>query len=219
VTERRRLPPPAAVSAMDILDKAVASNQAKPRTNAGSFTTNHVHINRKARGPNKNTMILREACILAMKDAAKGLLTKRGLPYSGVVGYLTWAATKEPAAFLSFVGKAVLPVQIKHDLNAHQSVDITLHTIEEVRAELVKRGLPVPLASVFALEHHKDIDDAEPEPPRTKSVPSAPVQVRSAPVQAAPVQEVLSPANPRIRPDLERYSRVPALYREPETTS
>jgi hypothetical protein len=83
--QRRRITSPAALSASQILDRAVQAHKDKPRVNPGDFRSgNRAHIGRKLRGPNKNTAIMREAVILAMQDAAKGLMTKRGLPYSPI---------------------------------------------------------------------------------------------------------------------------------------
>src|SRR5262245_38653758 len=183
MTQRRRITTqPAVLSASQLLDLA---SQTKPRApNPGDFKPgNKMHVGRKMRGPNKNTAIMREAVILAMQDCAKGLLHKRGLPYSGVVGYLTWAARQEPAAFLSFVAKAVLPVQIKHDLGIDQVVEVRFRRLEEVRMEFHKRGLPLPTLTTFQLEHHAHVDDAEPEPPRLRhdavATPPAPERARA----------------------------------------
>jgi hypothetical protein len=219
MTERRRLTkPPAPLSASDILDLAVQANKDKPRViNPGDFKPgNKAHVGRKLRGPNRNTAIMREAVILAMRDAAKGLMTKRGLPYSGVVDYLSWCATKEPAAFLSFVAKAVLPVQIKHDMTMDQVVEVRFKHIEDVKAEFARRGLPLP-QSTFLLEHHASIEDAVASLPADHAAPATVAQPAAPPVrQAAPAQaEVLPPAKSRSIPaHLERYARPPTLYRE-----
>jgi hypothetical protein len=219
--QRRRLTPPTETSASDILDKAEASRKARerPRSHEGCFQKgNQAHINRKARGANRHTQIMREAVIIAMQDCAKNLMTRRGLPYSGVVGYLTWAAEQEPAAFLAFIAKAVLPVQIKHDLQLDQVIEVRFRRIEEVKAEFTRRGLPFPTAT-FALEHHADISDAvaSPAPPKPAQPEAASISNSNTALEIqtrAIAPEVLPPSPPRIPAHLQRYARPPILHRE-----
>jgi hypothetical protein len=208
---RRRLPPPTAMSASDILELA-ASKPKPPRRNTGDFKKgNKAWIGRRMRGANRHTQIMREAVIIAMQDCAKGLMHKRGLPYSGVVGYLTWAAEKEPAAFLAFIAKAVLPVQIKHDLTMDSVIEVRFKHVEDIKAEFTRRGLPLPSESVFQLAHHADIGDAAESSPMQPAAPAAPLPTTPSP--AAPA-EVLPPAKPRLPAHLQRFSVTPALYRE-----
>jgi hypothetical protein len=129
--------------------------------------------------PNKSTRIMREAVILAMEAASLKLKTREELAQSGVVGYLTHQAINEPVAFLSFAGKAVLPLQIKHDLGIDNVIEVRFRKIEEVRMEFKRRGLPIPHGA-FQLEHHDDVSEAEviqaerqPDPGANDNPPSA----------------------------------------------
>jgi hypothetical protein len=127
---------------------------------------------RPAGVPNKTTRIMREAVILAMEAAAEHLNTREELGESGVVGYLSKQAIDEPVAFLSFAGKAVLPLQIKHDLGMDNVIEVRFRKIEEVKLEFKKRGLPLP-HSTFQLEHYDDVSEAEIIEPERKPDPGA----------------------------------------------
>jgi hypothetical protein len=117
--------------------------------------------NGRAKGtPNKSTRIMREAVILAMEAASLQLKTRELLSESGVVGYLTHQAINEPVAFLAFASKAVLPLQIKHDLGMDNVIEVRFRKIEEVRMEFKRRGLPIPTGA-FQLEHYDDVAEAE----------------------------------------------------------
>jgi hypothetical protein len=223
--QRRRLTTPAIPPASDILAKAEAKSKARPRTKQGCYAGskfvkgNTLSVGRKLRGVNKHTRILREACILAMEAEARGISRRDRLQYCGVTTYLQWAARREPAAFLSFCARAILPIQVKQDLGMEQVIEVRFRRIEEVKLEFEKRGLPLPAATVFALEHHADIDDAvaspSPSPERTTPTPATPPATHApALAPAQPEPEVLPPAKPRIPAHLQRYARPPILYRE-----
>jgi hypothetical protein len=212
---RHRLtPPPAIPPASDILDKAEASHKSKPRTHQGCFAKgNTLHINRRLRGPNKFTRVLREAALLAMEAVALKITRRDRLKYHGVTSYLEWVAEKEPSAFLSFVARAVVPVQVKHDLSVTDVIEVRFRKIEEVKLEFEKRGLPLP-KSTFELEHHASIEDAAASPKPDAPAP-APAADRTPQVSqpTVPVQ-VLPPTKPRLPAHLERFSVTPGLYRE-----
>ena len=103
---------------------------------------------------------MREAVILAMEAAAEGLHTRQQLKESGVVGYLTHQAIENPSAFLAFAAKAVLPMQVKHDVNMTDVIEVRFRHVEEVRAEFVRRGVPMP-RGIFQLEHRDAVNIVE----------------------------------------------------------
>jgi hypothetical protein len=79
---------------------------------------------------------------------------------NGLVGYLTFVALNEPRAYLGFLSR-LLPLQI----NAHfdgQVDDSRELTLEEVREELRRRGLPDRIFLDHGpLDHCPQREDAE----------------------------------------------------------
>lgn len=101
--------------------------------------------------PNKTTQLLKDAILMAAEmvgEVEEIVLEGSGedderprikLKYSGkdgLTGYLRWLATKHPASFTTLLAK-VLPLQVRVD----GSVKRTYRNVEEIRAELTRRGV------------------------------------------------------------------------------
>jgi hypothetical protein len=86
---------------------------------------------RKGR-PNKITKLVREAIV-----EAAALVGEDGDGRGGLVGYLKLLAVTEPRAMAALLGR-ILPLQVNADVEVRET-----RTIEEVAAELERRGVPV----------------------------------------------------------------------------
>lgn len=109
---------------------------AKPRSNATSFERGKKKTGgRKAGVPNRTTTVLREAVILAAQAVGND-----GVGKDGLVGYLMKVANKNMASFCSLLGR-VMPLQV--ETKEHTTAPVVYKSLEEVRAELRRRGLPI----------------------------------------------------------------------------
>jgi hypothetical protein len=91
---------------------------------------------RKAGTPNNSRNELVEAILSAAERVGEDCKGKNGL-----VGYLTRIAIKEPRMFVKLLLE-VLPLQTEPDSAAEP---VVYRTLEEFRAELVRRGIPPAL--------------------------------------------------------------------------
>jgi hypothetical protein len=100
---------------------------------------------RRPGSPNRITREFREAMVIAGEVAGDHLakkLQKEGLnTEGGFVSYLVWLALHYPPVYGSLWGRC-LPYVIKGDVSTTQ--EIVYRSQQEVRADLEKRGLPVP---------------------------------------------------------------------------
>lgn len=108
----------------------------KPKSNATSFKKGRKKTGgRKAGTPNKMTRNLREAW-LAGGEAAGNEVGRDGL-----VSYFKWVALTHPPSYLSLVGR--MPQQSESEQTSPSERKVVLRTIEEVRDQLLKFGVPV----------------------------------------------------------------------------
>jgi hypothetical protein len=87
--------------------------------------------------PNKTTKLLKEAILMAAE-----LEGSDGKGKDQLVGYLRRLAKNYPKTFSVLLGR-VLPLQITGKVEGELTIARKARTVEEVRAELQERGLPV----------------------------------------------------------------------------
>jgi len=92
---------------------------------------------RKKGSPNKTTTILKEAIMLAAE-----LEGWDGHGTDGLTGYLRRAARDEMRAFLPLLAK-VLPYTIAAE--REQQVEVVYRSVEEIRREMLSRGIDAEL--------------------------------------------------------------------------
>jgi hypothetical protein len=111
-------------------------SSGRPKSNATSFKKGRKKTGgRKAGAPNKTTMVLREV-VLAAAEAAGNEWGR-----DGHVGYLTEVALKCPSSFLPLFARA-MPQQLEPEQTSPpEEEEVYIHTIEQVREELLKRGI------------------------------------------------------------------------------
>jgi len=110
----------------------------KSKSKANSFKKGRQKTGgRKAGVPNKSTKILEDAFLKAAEAAGN----KKGK--HGVVSYLTWVAIKKPASFMPALARMIAQ-QLETKQISHTE-ELAYPTVEEVRQELIKRGVPVDL--------------------------------------------------------------------------
>lgn len=129
------------------------------------FTKGHSRVEnsgRKPGQPNKTTQLLKDAILIAASLAGdeiaaeklrgqvgvggsgpQGRLTEGEIAelvgeHGGLVGYLKFLARQAPASFARLLGR-VLPLQTKADTRETR----VYRTVEEIRAEIRRRGLPL----------------------------------------------------------------------------
>jgi hypothetical protein len=128
--------------------------------------TRPINAGRRAGSANKTTSLLKEAVLLAAElegDISLQHLKKTALyaeseeeaaKRGGLVGYLRFLARKHPQAFTTLLGK-VLPLQVRVEART----ETICRTVNEVRQELERRGIPLEAVAALLIESHK----AEPE--------------------------------------------------------
>ena len=63
----------------------------------------------------------------------------------GAIGYLKWLARSHPALYIAMISKALIPDKLQVDLTQDTRPEWTREpTVEEIEAEFVRRGFPVP---------------------------------------------------------------------------
>jgi hypothetical protein len=63
----------------------------------------------------------------------------------GAIGYLAWLAKKYPALYVAMISKALIPDKLQVDLTQDSLHTFSqVPTVEEIEAEFVRRGFPVP---------------------------------------------------------------------------
>jgi hypothetical protein len=109
---------------------------------------------------NKMTRILKEAVVVAAELVGNRLTRepKLALEGSGLVAYLEWAAEHEPKAFLTLLGK-VLPLQLHARSEFFRRERYV--TVEEARARLRERGIPIEAVKHILLEPDDDEPDSD----------------------------------------------------------
>jgi len=107
------------------------------------------HRGRKPGTPNKVSKLLKDAVLLAAEQVGfitykhdkKGKLVVSATGVDGLAGYLKYLAINEPRSFAVLLGR-VLPMQVTLPDNT-STPDVVYKTVEEVRAELREKGIPV----------------------------------------------------------------------------
>ena len=106
-----------------------------PKANKTTFRRGRPKTGGRARGTaNRNTLVLREAVLLAA--AAAGSEKRR----NGLFLYLKNVAKKHPAIFMPVLAW-LLPLQM--DSQQSSKAEIEYRSFAEIRRELVERGVPV----------------------------------------------------------------------------
>ena len=107
------------------------------------------HRGRKPGTPNKVSKLLKDAVLLAAEEVGyitykhdkKGKLVLSATGVDGLVGYLKYLAINEPRSFAILLGR-VLPMQVAVR-DTGTSPDVVYKTVEEVRAEMREKGIPI----------------------------------------------------------------------------
>jgi hypothetical protein len=106
-----------------------------PKANKTTFRRGRPKTGGRGRGTvNKNTLVLREAVLLAA--AAAG--SEKGT--NGLFLYLKKVAKKQPAVFMPVLAR-LLPLHIESQQTS--KTEVTYRSFAEIRQELIKRGVPV----------------------------------------------------------------------------
>lgn len=88
--------------------------------------------------PNKITRQLKDAIIMAAEQCGED-----GKGKDQLVGYLKRLARNYPKTFAALLGR-VLPMQITGKIEGEATLHVKYKSVEEVKAELKERGLPIP---------------------------------------------------------------------------
>jgi hypothetical protein len=98
--------------------------------------------------PNEITRTLQEAMLAAATSVGELEFDKKTQRYkatgkNGLLGYLKSLSVNHPATFVTLLGRVLLlPITDEVD---HNHIDKPHRTVEEIEAELRKRGIPVDL--------------------------------------------------------------------------
>jgi hypothetical protein len=82
---------------------------------------------------------MKEAILLAGNIKGRKINKALAEKYGGLTAYLYWLSGAHPKAYSGLLGK-VLP----HAVNVRDEPPSKLMTPEEVRAEMIRRGIPAP---------------------------------------------------------------------------
>jgi hypothetical protein len=128
---------------------------SKRKANAASFKKGRKKIGgRKAGTPNKTTWVLREV-VLAAAEAAGNKLGR-----NGHLGYMTWVALNYPPHFLRVYADS-MPRQLEPEQTAPFEGREVIHTMEELREELMLRGVPPAALARVLVQGDDPLDSQE----------------------------------------------------------
>ena len=103
--------------------------------NSNSFRKGRRKTGGRKRGtPNKSTKLLREVVLLAAAAAGSERAD------DGLYRYLKNVAKKSPAIFIPLLSRC-LPLQVESQQT--QTVEVNYRTANELREELIRRGVPI----------------------------------------------------------------------------
>lgn len=107
---------------------------------------------RKPGTRNQTTRLLKEASLIA----AEAIGNEKG--GDGLVGFMKWAGKKYTPNFLSFLAR-LIPQQLETKQTSH--AEVVYSTVEELRRELIKRGVPVDLIYPALTDETGETDETE----------------------------------------------------------
>lgn len=84
-------------------------------------------------GPHRTTEVLKDAIIYAAQSIGED-----GQGLNGLVGFLRKVAREEPRTYAMLLAK-IIPLQVQ----TTKTTEVTYRSIDEVKAELEARGIPV----------------------------------------------------------------------------
>ena len=106
--------------------------------------------------PHRNTMLLRDAVMMAA-ELAGNKIDPKDKKHNGLLIYLRWLALNEPSSFVTLLNK-IIPLQVNATVNDANAV----RTRDELLNVLADRGLPVN--RIFQLEENEYQEVAEESP-------------------------------------------------------
>ena len=116
------------------IQKHGSNGKGKQPNGSASFMPKNKYEERKKRGPNKTTKIIKEAILEAAARVGKD-----GKGKDELVGYLVTLAEVHPKSFAQLLAR-VIPLQVAATIE-HQMVSAEMRTVEQVKEDLERRGL------------------------------------------------------------------------------